>query len=385
MKPLIERLNDRLEQQGICSWSGQESADQPVSPVPACIHDPEVDALAALARHLQSAPPLQVDPAFARRVEGRILARNAALYRKQSAPSWWSWLFPRPQRMRPMVRATLCLWLLVLLLGTGVLVAAAQSSNPANPLSGIKSWEQHAQLLLANSPTDRAELDIQIAHDRLHPLADLTDLAHAKAYSQALVDLDQQINAATQAINALPAGPNHARLASELALLEANARHTLRGLLHQLALPGRLVTTDELGRLGDAVPRFSRVEVTLSAQPHGQATISITGDDLQPGAQLLVDGQLSQARGSIQDGVSTFVANWVGTRRPQSVGILNPDGTASQTTAMTLKILDDATKGKGSQNGNGKGKGGGNGKRKGVRKSGGIPAPNKDARNKRAF
>lgn len=42
-------------------------------------HPPVVQALALLARALQMAPALQVDPAYARRLERRILAHQAAL------------------------------------------------------------------------------------------------------------------------------------------------------------------------------------------------------------------------------------------------------------------------------------------------------------------
>ncbi len=82
------------------------------------------------------------------------------------------------------------------------------------------------------------------------------------------------------AINGLVFCPEHARVESQLATLQAEARHTLRGLLPQLTLPERLATTDELGRLGDTVPHLVSVEMVLPAHQGGQATISIAGDDL---------------------------------------------------------------------------------------------------------
>jgi hypothetical protein len=42
-----------------------------------------VDELVALALRLQSAPPLQVDPDFAQRLEQRILVHNTALRLEQ--------------------------------------------------------------------------------------------------------------------------------------------------------------------------------------------------------------------------------------------------------------------------------------------------------------
>ncbi len=394
MNPLHEHLNEQLErQQGHVLdksalyhllprrgtrkgsplpnlRSGEEQGDRKGSPLPnlrsgeeptnwsqPSNYDPEVDALVTLAHRLQAAPPLQVDPNFAWQLERRILARNVALRQRRSASTWLDRLFPRSELVRPIFGVALILCILVLL-GTSILVGAAQVSNPNNPLYGVKRWEQHVRLSLGGSTADRVELDLQIARDRLNALAELADPAHAEAYRQGLVDLDQQINNATQAINALPAEPARDRLSSELATLKADARHTLRGFLFRLALPERLATTDELGRLGDKVPHLYSTEVVLSSRPSGQATINITGDNIQPGAQLLVNGRQVQASGSLHNGVYVFVANWTGNQHPHSIAIQNPDGTVVQTTAIALKISGGA----GGGNGGGKGNGNGGGK-----------------------
>ncbi len=358
MNPLYGYLNDRLERECLDarSWSEEELQDWRRSAVHAAngARDPEVDGLVALARRLQAAPALQVDPDFARRLERRILAGNTELRRRRTAPGWVS---PRSLWMHPVFGVAAVFCLLVLLLGTGVLVVAAQVSNPNSPLYVVRQWEQHVRISLAGSPADQAEQDLQNARDRLNTLADLADPAHAESYRQALVDLDQQISNATQAINALPAGPDRDRLSSELATLKTDARHILRRLLSPLAWSERLVTTHELGRLGSTVPSLQSVEITLPEHPNGQATVSITGDNLQPGAQLLVDGRLVEASGSLQNSLYVFVANWTGNQHPQSIGILNPDGTAAQTTAITLKTSGGSGRG----NGNGGGKENGNG------------------------
>jgi len=204
------------------------------------------------------------------------------------------------------------------------------------------------QISLAGSPESQAELDLQFAREQLNMLADLADPAHAQAYRQALADFDQQVSAAASTIQGLPSAPDRDRLSSELATFKGDARHMLRGLLPQLALAERLLTTDELGRLGDTVPRLQSVEIVLSAQPDEHATISITGDNLQPGAQLLVNGQVVDVQGSFQNGLLVFTTGWNSNQHPQSIGILNPDGTVAQTTTITLK----------SSNGNGNGNNG---------------------------
>ncbi len=358
MKPLPERLNDRLEQRNARSSYGEGAPDWLLSPVHAPSQDPEADELVALALRLQSAPPLQVDPDYAWQLEQRILTRNAALRLERPVHGW---SFMRLLRAHPVFRVALSLCLLLLLLGTGVLVAAAQMTNPDSPLYVVKHWEQQVQVSLAHSPENQAHLDLQFAQDRLKTLVTLADAAHVQAYSEALVELDQQLSAAARASQALPAGAEHDRVASQLARLQTEARHTLRGLLPQLALPARLLTTDELGRLGDTVPHLVGAEMVLPAHQGGQATISIAGEDIQPGAQLLVDTQLMDVRGSLQNGWYVFVANWVGNQHPQRLGILNPDGTAAQTTTITLNNSDD----QGNNNGNGNHGGNGNGNSRG--------------------
>ena len=101
----------------------------------------------------------------------------------------------------------MCLCILLLLVGTGTLVAAAQATDPDSPLYPLKRWEQHVHVSLsATLAESQAELNLQAARDHLHTLAKLATSTHAQDYRQALVDLDQHINAAAQAIHALPPG-----------------------------------------------------------------------------------------------------------------------------------------------------------------------------------
>jgi len=339
-KPLPERVNERLEQRMSHSWNGVRYTSG---------YDPEVEQLVALAHRLQSASPLQVRPDFAWQLERRMLLRNSELRQQRTARSW---SFPRLLQAHPVLGAIICLCILLLIVGTGTLVAAAQTTAPDNPLYTLKRWEQHVQVSISsNSAESQAELNLQAASDRLHTLASLATPAHAQNYRQALVDLDQQIDTAAQAINALPPGSSQQHLFSELAILKADARHTLRSFLPQLALTERLATTAELGRLGASVPVLRSVEIDLPSHPNRQATIRITGTGIQAGAELLIDDRLVEVSYSLQDGVYVFVVTWTGEQHLQRIGILNPDGTAAQTTAITRK------KPGGNENGHGNGHG----------------------------
>lgn len=343
MRPLPDRLNDRLEQQ-ITFWHNKEQQGQLLD---ALGNDPEVDELVKLADRMRSSPFLESSPVFAWHLEQRMLQLNAQLRRKRSKPSW---------QLRPALLIA-SIVLLCLLLGTGVL-AVAQASGPTSPLYVVKSWEQKVQISLANSPLARAEVSRQIILDRLNSLAGLTTPADTKAYYQALADIDQQIGTIVQTINALPAGADRDHLSNELVQTRNKMRNILRGLLPQLTIDERVQTTSRLAQLGDTVPHLQSVFMVLSFHPQEQAMISITGSNLSSGAQLVVDNQIVTNTGTLQNGVYVFAIPWQDTQSPHTIGILNPDGTAAQTMAITLVVPKD-DQGNKNDNGHKHGNGGG--------------------------
>jgi IS4 transposase len=76
MKPLQERLNDRLEPAQSRTWQNGQRQIGFILPEPGLEHDQEIDELVVLARRLQAAPQLQVDPDFAWQLERRMLRRH---------------------------------------------------------------------------------------------------------------------------------------------------------------------------------------------------------------------------------------------------------------------------------------------------------------------
>lgn len=364
MTLLPEDLYDALERQLVEMQQRSQHSESPSSAQHALRNNSDIEALVSLAQQLQAAPPLQVDPAFALRLEKQILARNVALQRGRATRKAWHWSLFGFSRARSAVVLALCLCLLAIMMSTGVLVVSAQVSDPNNPLYAVKRWEQQVQVSFSSSPTDQAELHLHFARDQLTALGTLTDASQSSSYQQALANFDQHVTLATQEIQALPAGTDQSRLTKELAALHTDARQTLRKLLSQLVVPERLLTTTELGRLGDTVPSLTQAEVTLPAQPSGQASVSISGSYLQPGAQLLVNGQPVAASGTLQNGRYLFTVQWHGDQHPHTIGILNPDGTAAQTAQVSIQTSDG--NGNGTGGGNGKGNGNGGGKPEGT-------------------
>jgi hypothetical protein len=284
-----------------------------------------------------------------------------------------NWLFPL---FLPPFRTQFTLGMVLICLiviGTmGALTAAAQVTNPGNPLYPIKQLIQGVQQPQAPSAVAQAEANWRAAHDQLKALVSLADPAHPADYQQALMKLDQQINALAQSIQALPAGQDRNNLSNKLEALKADARQMLRGLLSRLTLSEKQLTTDELGRLEDTIPRVESAVMIVSSHSKKQTTINIVGENLQPGARLLIDNQLVVSSGSLQNGKDIFIVSWSSQQPPKTIGILDPDGTMAQTTTITFTIASTNKSGNGknessnkpdtssSANSNGNGNGNGN-------------------------
>lgn len=346
MNMLEEGLNDQLEQ--LVQRSGRDSQQTKgftrLASVPE--HAFQIEQLAVLARRLQCAPQVQVTPDFARQLERRLLHRSAQERLQEKDGRHWSVLILL--QAHPLLRAVLGLGVLVCLLSTGVLALAARVSDPGNPLYAISLWERHVQVQFSGSQVDQAALDLQLAQEQLDTLAGLANPVHAGAYRQALHTLDQQISLAATAIGELAVGSQRDHLTGRLAVLKSDVVRLLRDLLSRLALPERLATTGELGNLGDTVPQLVHARLLLPVHPNEQATVSLWGSDLQMGARLLVNGTIVDASGTFQQDHLVFAVAWQGALHPRSLGILNPDNTAVQITAITIV---------GSTNGNPGGKG----------------------------
>jgi len=232
VKSLPDRLNDRFEKQNTL-WHGKQQSGLFQSSVSRIDDDPDVKELVLLVQRLQTAPQLQVNPDFAQHLEGRILAHHATLLRRGAMRTTRrNGQFLRSFRTQfALGIALVCL----LVMGTmGTLTAAAQVTNPSNPLYQIKQWMQDVQRPQATSAVGQAEANWHTAHDQLKTVVSFADSTHVTAYHQALMELDQQINALAQSIKALPAGPDRDNLSDKLVKLKADARQVLRGLLARL-------------------------------------------------------------------------------------------------------------------------------------------------------
>jgi hypothetical protein len=312
--------------------------------------DAEVREMAMLARHLQTSPALRPAPAFAQRLEQRVLAHSISHRQTKATRQKWHWLLGGGSA--PHIRLALAALLLCILVGSTLLAMTATVSNPNNPLYSVKVWEQQAQLALASSPQNRATIGLQIIRDRLREIPDLTGASHAGAYQQALDQIEQQIGAVNNIIQTLPVGSQRQNLVNQLATLKTNARSTLHGVLPKLPFTEQVTTTTELGQLGMPVPDIQGATVAFTAPPASQATITVTGTNLTSSMHLLVNNQELANGCVLQQNSCTFTISWHGKTPIKLIAIFNADGTSAQTTHVTLTDANGQSNRNGN-NGNG--------------------------------
>lgn len=339
MKPLEDRLNDYLEQQGIATGLAEHRANGLRPP------DPEIEELVEVARRFQAAPQLQANAVFASQLERQVLRHGLERHQKTTQ----GWFFLRGLRVHLALAVAVC----ALLLGIGALAVAAQATNPGSPFHKMTQFLSPAS---TPAPADQATSDLTAARQQLHTLLSLADPAQSSTYLQTLKDFEQQRSAAASAISLLPVGKQQQQLTDQLGALNTDARQALRALLPKLTPTAGIATTAELGHLGVPVPHITGATLTLPAHPNEPATIHIFGSGIQPGAHLLVNGKQLSGTSTLSDGQITFVLNWNGNQHPHSLGIINPDATLAQTEVITIKTTKDSSNKNGNDNGTGNGK-----------------------------
>lgn len=324
MRLLPEHLHEQLER-----WrtrrSGQNN-DWLSSSTSPTDEQEEMEPLAMLAHSLQRAAPMQPDARFADLLEVR-LQRAAALHfhthqtKKQEhwdlghklVPIRLTWARPRT--------IGVCLCVLFLFLGVGALVLRSFPLAPQN----------------AQAQVHRVEVTEQAVHTQLLILAGLTDPIHAQAYRNALTKLEQQIDDCAHEVDNVPTGSDWDHAESEFIEVKTDARQALSLFLPNLATPERVITTTELGQLGAPVPTVDSAQLTLIPTKN-QITIILHGKGILPGAHLLIDNVEIPVNGVLQNGVFTITIPWATQQSlPQTLGILNTDHTAAQTTVLTVK------------------------------------------------
>ncbi len=309
-----------------------QSSRRPRQPADEPGQGSELRELLETAQQLDRLPTLRPDAAFARHLEQHLQSRAAAMRapgQRQAAPATIS-RKKRPllawARVHPAWAAVVMALAFLGILGV-IGVAGAEASSPDNPFYQVKLFEQGVRLTFA-SQADRIRLHISYAQDDLSELQQHTSAGDDNTYLQTLQYLQQETSEAASALASLPAGQEHDQLAQMLAQLTASEQQTLRSLLPSLDITERLATTQALADLGTPTPTIRSVVVTAGAD--GKSTVVITGAGFQPGASLLVDGQVVSASVEVTQTQLKATLALAADARPQTFGVSNPDGTVAQ-------------------------------------------------------
>lgn len=235
---------------------------------------------------------------------------------------------------------------LLVAIGATTLTAAA-AAGPGTPLYGLHRWEQNVQVSMASDPTARTQLHLRYAQDALSALnVAITRHQTDSTYDDALATFRDEMNAALSNLHTVSAGSGRDALEVRAAQLRAQGSSDLRGALASLPWPKRVATTTVLYNLGNMTLSVTRADLVYSSGGQHLWTITVTGSGFQSGAVLLVNGQPAGTVTSVSP--SALVAQLPGddsSPSPSTIGVGNPDDTASVTSSITNHEAGDDSSG----------------------------------------
>jgi hypothetical protein len=218
----------------------------------------------------------------------------------------------------------------VLLIAFIGVATAAAGSLPGDPLYGLRRFGQQLAVSNANSPSDRANVQITQLQGAIADLE--TEVGNGRSDAdimQALSVVASDTYDSQAAVAALPAGTARAEEEQSLANTLQIEQTTLYHLLGQVDWSLRLAFTQQLGALGLSIPTVTKVSITRGA--NYTLTLTLTGTNFASGVRLVINGKL---RGTVTQSSATALTATISMtdlrEDGNAIGVLNPDGTASQ-------------------------------------------------------
>ena len=239
----------------------------------------------------------------------------------------------------------------VLLALIGTSLAIAIHATPDSPLYGVRRLEQHVQVQLASDPVERARIQLGFAHDALVTLETIINQRDYTHYSVNLAEFQGAFQDADAAVAAVPSGSDRTALEASLTTLRGQASSDLRQALAHVNWTNRLKTTDVMGKLRNTVPIIKSVNNTKGSAPGSRGpagggvagggvagnglTIHIHGNGFIIGAVVYVSGQVASAVTRVTPNDIQVLLPGVPSLAPGTViGVSNPDGTAAEFTLI---------------------------------------------------
>jgi hypothetical protein len=297
--------------------------EAPVSPT----NEDEVGIIAHLIDPLVQLGHLQVPDDLAARVQARI---DAQIDRYKQRRAITLPFLPSSFRHAPLkVRIAAMVMGIVVIFAVGALgiSTVAAHSLPGDPFYNIKIFQQSIALNQAGSQDDKAAIAIQQLRDALADLQKtVTDRRSDDQINMAINTLADRTSTAQSLINNLP---SDSQQRDDFVFAIQQEKSTLRALLSNGSWNTRVVLSTQLGRLSDPIPAISSA---TAFQAGNLTTVVITGTTFEPGAHFTLNGS-SNIGIIVFQSPTKIVVNIPSIRLPDgriSVGIQNPDGTATQ-------------------------------------------------------
>lgn len=231
--------------------------------------------------------------------------------------------------------AIICLVALLLIICTGLLVSG--QGFPGNP---FKQTAHPGTPHLSQSTQDPANAAIQQLYSSLSDLKTVVNERRSDDAIQHALNAVADWTRTSQQEAATP-GATSATPATEQKLAQgiAQEKQTLHLLLSQVDWSMKLAFTHQLGVLREPVPTVTAANAHLLSS--GNTLVTLTGSNFSLQAQFLVNGKpmgnISQRTTHSLVALIGDIEHLTGTH---TVGILNPDGTAAQTTTAFPKRVN---------------------------------------------
>ncbi len=267
----------------------------------------------------------------------QVLARAATpALSTDTRPLWKDRPLTRMWPRRRVVTSLLAAVASVVAIGTFLIVRGTADSVPGEMLYPIKAWSQNVSVAQASDPVTKARTSLDNFHDAIQSLATEVTAHHSDSdIADALAIIDTRGEEASGSIAKVPLGSQHDRLQQQYG---TDIAYEIQ-ILHQYAPASDWMTklrfTRRLAALGVTTPMLNYVAINpIYGQ---QFEIEITGIDIQEGAQLVINGIVVDQHVDFHNALfHTMLAALP--ELPFTVGVLNPDATAVDTTITQLHV-----------------------------------------------
>lgn len=241
--------------------------------------------------------------------------------------------------------------LLISLLAGATMLAI--EATPGSIFYGLHQLGQNVQVGLAQSNSDRARLQINYARDALKVLEGTISTGDYTNFAAELTDFQSKYGAAEAAVAQLPDDSLHTQLEVQITSVGTQATTDFSAAMPGMTWSNRVVTTSAVAKLGKKVLTIKSITfgrgrgTSGSGAPGGTPgtpsglLIHVHGFGFDSGATVYINGRQAGIVHSVSaNDIQVELAGVTSVNAGTTIGVSNPDGTATQ---ITLSHRSDPT------------------------------------------